>query len=204
MIDLKQHLPDFHLQDENFVKYIEALESVLNHAYSGLLEMQQQTSLHQRDEFYLDYFLFERGWKLRLPLSNDQKRALLSYMTPLNKYQGTTTSIIEVVYILYGVRLIPTLLDAEALGLWELEVSELGYNTYLDGDEPFRYKYLLTPETPVTDEGVKDAIRKIIDYLRPATIEYLLSWDVEDQEQIDRGFYMETSELDWTTFLHED
>jgi hypothetical protein len=200
---IRQGFPQFYLTDPNLSNFVDIFESVAQNLYDNMLHLASQRAVKDKEEYYLDYYLAEKGWGLGLDIDFEQKRKLLQYLIPVNKARGTSQIIVDVVNLLYGIELEAILQTPDVEGVWQLGVSRLGYDTYIgDGeDAPYSTLLLYAGEPSLLTDKIKSDIKKIVSYLRPVTFEYIFSWEQEEIESIDYSFRVGVSELGYTTRL---
>jgi phage tail-like protein len=130
---------------------------------------------HIRTDF-LDLLLYEFGNPFQglLPLTNNQKRKLLSLLVALYKEKGTCEGLINAVRILTGIQLSSCINpwdDCWVIGEGTYPTSSggslLGFDTYLGptGSEAYSF-VIVSPQALTTTE--EQQIRTIAEYMKPA------------------------------------
>lgn len=116
-------------------------------------------------EWAVEHMLLELGNPFRFDLTLDEKRKLVRVLVAIYRQKGTAVGLINVVRLFLGLEV--TVEAWAAIG-WILGEDELGEDTVLGpGTAREKYTFDVVAGELLTDEQ-RDAIRALVDYMKPA------------------------------------
>jgi hypothetical protein len=191
-MSMKARLSGFLLEDPNnsdMVKLIEVEDQELDKRLQNVLYLKEQLDIDTMEDRFLWYKLKERGWGSNVSLDYNQQRDLLRYITLVLKGRGWMPSIVDTVYLLFGVELSFRTLDAEALGYWRIGYSKLGIDTKIGvGDDGSSTTEIILDVPSAVSQSIRGKIVQIAEYLRPATKQFIYRWIADTQVIELQGF----------------
>jgi len=88
---------------ENSRKYLEIFQEFVNKIEENLDRYLSYVDVRNCPSEWLRFKLFDRGWDLKLDLTDTQKRKLIPLVTSIYRYKGTTKGIINTILALLGI-----------------------------------------------------------------------------------------------------
>lgn len=128
-VRLKDLMPSFYFEDDGTTeKFVSIFDEQYCQLMNDIEDFARIIDIDLTDERFIDLILLSLGFNLDVFLSLDKKRKLAKVIIDVYKGKGTAAGIENVIRQFTG---IDALVFPFTTG-WELGVSELGFNTYLN------------------------------------------------------------------------
>lgn len=170
--NLKSDYPQ-RLLTEDLELIFEALDISLKDQFKDIQDFANLWNPDTMPEELLDVYLLSRGFRLAvdfpgITLSVREKRKLAKLAVPIFQQKGTAAGIINMIRLLLGLE--AAVIQQTNVDAWKLDVSELGFDTFLGPDPSTAQFYIYGFEIILNTEPTQDEIDKITalaNYMKP-------------------------------------